>query len=258
MKIRGFLLILSLLFISYLGKNIREGLEDEIEENDVFKKQTKYSRHSERQKRCLNKILNDKMSDERPVRRPTRKPKQCHNKKNKHKHNRHNKCKHLLPHHRRSHESDKYFNDDNYMLKTKMVPPVSPKGPYIKVINKIDYDEGSRRDMDESEIREIERYERKLGRREQRRMDRNRNGVDRGDNMNQYDKLSQNESGSCKACADCKNGLGFTCNKGQDYSFANMNHIPPPLTSYGKLPMTAPTSKYEPRPMLASFSAFGR
>jgi hypothetical protein len=241
MKIRGFLLILSLMFICYLGKNMREGLHDEIEKNDVFKKQTKYSRHTERQKRCLNKIFNNKMGDKRPSRRPTKNPRHCRNKNNKHKHNRYNKCKHLLPGHKKSKDSNKYFfNKDNYILKTKMVPPVSPKGPYIKVINK----DNKRHDDDEGG---------------------GKHDNNKHDDINNKD-ASKNNSDSCKACANCKNGLGFTCDKGGNYSFANMNHVPPPLTANVPPPltanvpppMTAPVGKYAPLPMLSSFSAFGR
>ena len=39
----------------------------------------------------------------------------------------------------------------------------------------------------------------------------------------------------------------------------NMNNIPPPLTSQVLPPMTAPTGKYEPRPMIEHrLAAFGR
>lgn len=222
MKIRGFLLILSLLFICYLGENIQEGLHDEIDENYVFKKQTKYSRHKERQKRCLNKILNNKKTDKRANRHPN-KQHGCHN-----KNNRHDKCKHLLPHHRKHENSDKYFfNKRNYMLKTKMVPPVSPKGPYIKVVN-----ENNRRHND----------------------DEGTGKHDKGTGKH----VSKPHSNSCKSCANCKNGLGFTCNKGDDYSFLNMNHVPPPLTANVPPPMSAPVGKFEPRPMLSTFSAFGK
>ena len=217
MKIRGFLLILSLLFICYLGKNMREGLQDEIEKNDVFKKQTKYSRHTERQIRCLNKILNNKKSHRRPHKHPNRqhgchKPHKYPNKPHG-CHNRHNKCKHLLPKHD-SEYSDKYFfNKHNYMLKTKMVPPVSPKGPYIKVVN---------------------------------------------ENNKRHDSEKHDSGKIDNDCANCNNSSESTYDNASAYSYHNMNNIPPPLTSQVLPPLTAPTSMFEPRPMLATFSAFGK
>ena len=218
MKIRGFLLILSLLFICYLGKNYREGLQSEIEKNDVFNKETKYARHTKRQKGCLSKILNDNKKHHRrphrgphrgPHRRPHRKPNyrpKHHNSCSNNHDDKHYKCRHLLPKHKPE-DSDKYFfNKQNYMLKTKMVPPVSPKGPYIKVVNK--------------------------------------------DNKRHH---GGKHHGGNRIVNDCS-----SCNNAPNNTFANMNHVPPPLTSNVLPPLSAPASKYEPRPRLTSFAAFGR
>ena len=261
MKIRGFLLILCLLFVCYLGQNYREGLQNEIEENDVFKNETKYARHKERQKKCLDKIINNnnenyKISNRKPTRKPSRRPtrKPSKSRCSQKKPDKHDKCKHLLPRHRKLNISDKYFfNKNNYMLKTKMVPPVSPKGPYFKVVNennkRDDYDEGSgKRERDEIERDEIERDEIE------------RDEIKRENKKYANNQQSNNQqSENCKACANCKNGSGFTCDKAPNYSFANMNSVPPPITSKFTPPFNVETTtKYEPRPMLSSFSAFGR
>ena len=84
MKIRGFLLILCLLLICYLGKKSVEGYENEKDE-------LRYGKHRDRQKRCLMKIMNKQKSKtssrhhkphhgcHKPHRRPHHKPHHgCH------------------------------------------------------------------------------------------------------------------------------------------------------------------------------------
>ena len=125
-----------------------------------------------------------------------------------------------------------------------MVPPVSPKGPYIKVVN-----EDNKRHHGGGHHGGGHHGGRHHG-------GWHHGGGHHGGRHHGGKHTSKKDS--CESCANCKNGSGFTCDKSSNYSFANMNHVPPPLTSNALPPMSAPTSKYEPRPRLTSFAAFGR
>ena len=254
MKLQGFLLmlfILCILLTCYLGKKFKEGLRDKKD------KKTKYSKQTDRQK-GVHKIMDDvgkKKSVIRPRRQsPTKQDNNgidghrhgsenyhctkygnckyceqdgysCHCKHGKHKEHCNNCDKEF------SEIDKKYFNRNNYMLKTKMVPLVCPKGPYFKIMNDGVDGEGV-------------------------------DGVD-GEGVDGVDGED-----SCDDCDDydnCLDSSGNRCDKKNKNSFFEMNTIPPPTShmqpnTYPKpllrpsqTPLGSPPSYV---PMLNDFSKF--